>query len=112
MDKRKLAIGYCQYPGCGREVTEKTVRSFQYHHVDKATKATSKTLPQFLTGKLAGVGGLVQNVAKRAALKFTHGVIDTECHLCILECVNCHVGREERKRGRWDESPPAHLLSK
>ena len=105
VNARKLAIGRCQYPECGRVVTPQTVRAFDFDHREEHTKATHETIPEFLYKGKRGVSGLVENMAKRAALEHTQAVLDAEMDKCDLLCHNCHVSRKERKRARWDETP-------
>ena len=106
VNARKLAIGRCQYPDCGRVVTTQTVRAFDFDHREEHTKATHETMPEFLNKGHNGVSGLVQNMAKHAALKHTQSVLDAEMDKCDLLCHNCHISRKNVKRGRRDETPP------
>ena len=61
-------------------------------------------MPEFLTKGQEGVAGLVNNMAKYAALEHTQSVLDAEINKCNLLCHNCHMSRKDRKRARWDAS--------
>ena len=104
VNARKLDIGCCQYADCGRAVTPQTVRAFDFDHREEHTKATHETMPEFLYKGKTGVSGLVNNMAKRAALEHTQSILDAEMDKCDLLCHNCHVSRKNVKRARWDAS--------
>ena len=59
-------------------------------------------LPEFFYKNKGGVAGLVHNMAKRAALEHTQGILDAEMDKCDLLCRNCHMSRKNVKRARWD----------
>ena len=61
-------------------------------------------MPEFSSKSEKGVAGLVNNMAKRAALEHTQGILDAEMDKCNLLCHNCHMSRKDRKRARWDAS--------
>lgn len=92
VDARKVSIGACQYEGCGRQVTLRTTRSFDWRHRDNRTKAS-------------GVAVLVNDMTKHVALKHIQPILDAEMDKCDLLCYNCQVSRYDRGRGRWDETP-------
>ena len=101
----KLRIGRCQYPGCGRLMTPETVRAFAFDHRDEKTKATYETHPHVIYKcQQGGVGSMVSNTAKHAALELIKDDLDAEMDKCDLLCHNCHICRKPRGRARWDES--------
>ena len=85
VDAEKRRRGCCLT--CERKVTPANVFAFQFDHRDETTKMKGKGT---LAGKSGGVGGLVQNCAKRAALPKIKDVLDNEMTICDLLCANCH----------------------
>ncbi len=89
VDKEKLRRGCCLQ--CKRTVTKENVFAFHFDHRNELTK---------MMGGLAGedsggVGGLVNNHAKAAALDKIKPILDAEMAKCDLLCKNCH------KRKTW-----------
>jgi len=72
---------------CNRRVTKATVVAFEFDHRDELTKMKGKDT---LARKDGGVGGLVANHAKAAALDKIKPIIDAEMAKCDLLCKNCH----------------------
>ena len=96
VDAEKLRRGSCVQ--CKREVMPETCAAFQFDHIDETTKMKGEAT---LAGKNGGVGGLVHNCAKRAALDKIKDVLDAEMALCRLLCANCH------KLKTWDNEDAA-----
>jgi hypothetical protein len=90
VDAEKLRRGCCL--ACEREVTPATVVAFDFDHRVPETKMKGKGT---LAGKGGGVGGLVANNVKAAALDQIKDVLDAEMAKCDLLCANCH------KRKTW-----------
>jgi len=83
VDAEKLRRGCCLK--CKRAVTEENVFAFHFDHRDELTKMVGG-----LAGKQGGVGGLVGNVVKAAALDKIEPILDAEMAKCDLLCANCH----------------------
>ena len=83
VDARKRAIGACAT--CARPVLPGTEPAFEFNHLDEATKCKGG-----LFRRVGGVGGLVNNHAKAAALDKVQELLDAEMAKCELLCSNCH----------------------
>jgi hypothetical protein len=101
VDAEKLRRGGCM--PCEREVTPATVVAFDFDHRDPEYKMRGKGT---LAGKTGGVGGLVHNCAKAAALDQIRDLLDAEMAKCNLLCANCHKrktwGYEEEEEGEGE----------
>ena len=108
VDARKLQIGKCQYPGCGRPVAPATVRSFHFDHIDPRTKYDHDSHPHLISKSedVRGIAAIVGNPLKHASLAHCKDVLDHEMHPTVstLTCANCHTSRKRAKRARWDAS--------
>jgi hypothetical protein len=62
-----------------------TEPAFEFNHLDEATKEKGG-----LFGPRGGVGGLVHNDTKAAALDKVQALLDAEMAKCNLLCANCH----------------------
>jgi len=94
----KREVGFCQYPGCGREVVKGNEASFDWNHRKESTKCRGG-----LFRKQGGVSGLVQNHTKAASLDKVEPLLDAEMKpKCDLLCHNCHLFRLPRGLGRWE----------
>jgi hypothetical protein len=87
VDAEKLRRGCCANPACRRVVTPDTCVAFHFDHRDERTKMMGKDT---LAGKNGGVGGLVANPTKRAALDKIEPILVAEMDKCDLLCHNCH----------------------
>ena len=87
VDARKRAVGFCKR--CGRADVEGKEWAFHWDHREPATKLIGKGT---LAGETGGVGGLVGNCTKAAALDAPgfKAVLDAEMDKCDLLCHNCH----------------------
>ena len=94
VDAEKLRRGCCLT--CERWVTPANVFAFQFDHRDETTKMIGQAT---FAGERGGVGGLVANCAKRAALDEIKPILDAEMAKCDLLCANCH------KRKTWEYDP-------
>jgi hypothetical protein len=99
VDAEKLRRGGCLT--CDRKVTPATVFAFDFDHRDPETKMKGKGT---LAGKGGGVGGLVHNHTKAAALDQIKDLLDEEMAKCDLLCANCHKRKtcgyeEEEEQG-------------
>ena len=95
VDARKRAIGACAT--CARPVLPGTEPAFEFNHLHEATKEKGG-----LFGLKGGVGGLVHNLVKAAALDQAQALLDAEMAKCELLCSNCHA-RHTWKYGAADE---------
>jgi hypothetical protein len=95
VDARKRAIGACAT--CARPVLPGTEPAFEFNHLDEATKGKGG-----LFRSVGGVGGLVGNGVKAAALDQVKDLLDAEMAKCELLCANCHH-RHTNKYGAGDE---------
>jgi hypothetical protein len=102
VDAEKLRRGCCMT--CEREVTPATVVAFDFDHRVPETKLIGEGT---LAGKSGGVGGLVGNHVKAAALDQIKDLLDEEMAKCHLLCANCHKrktwGYEEEGEGEAEE---------
>jgi hypothetical protein len=88
VDAEKLRRGCCANPACRRLVTPETCPAFPFDHRDESTKLIGKDT---LAGERpGGVGGLVHNKVKAAALDKIRPILAAEMHKCRLLCENCH----------------------
>jgi hypothetical protein len=85
VDAEKLHRGCCL--ACERKVTPATVVAFDFDHRDPESKLVGKGT---LAGETGGVGGLVGNHVKAAALDQIKDLLDAEMAKCDLLCANCH----------------------
>jgi hypothetical protein len=100
VDAKKREIGRCQYPDCGRRVVAGNEQSFHFDHRVESTKCKASK-GDLLFGERGGVGGLVGNHSKAAALDKVEHLLDAEMEpKCDLLCVNCHLCRKPRGLGR------------
>jgi hypothetical protein len=102
VDAEKLRRGCCMT--CERKVTPATVVAFDFDHRVPETKMKGKGT---LAGKGGGVGGLVNNCAKAAALGQIKDLLDAEMAKCDLLCANCHKRKtcgyeEEEEEGEGE----------
>ena len=103
VNARKVNIGACQYDDCGRVVTQETVRSFSFDHIDPKTKAVHETHQHLIyKGHTGGVVSIASNGG--TSLTDVQEKLDAEMDKCTLLCENCHKSRKPRERGRWDAS--------
>jgi hypothetical protein len=85
VDAEKLRRGCCA--ACRRAVAPETCVAFHFDHRNERTKMIGKDT---IAGKNGGVGGLVNNPAKRAALDKIEPILVAEMEKCDLLCQNCH----------------------
>ncbi len=102
VDANKRAVGSCK--SCHRPVLPGTERGFDWNHREEWTKRKCRCLnaegkqkgpchgcDDKLFRREGGVCGLVQNVAKAAALEHVQPLLNEEMlPKCNLECANCH----------------------
>ena len=97
VDARKRAIGACAT--CKRPVLTGTEPAFEFNHLVEATKCKGD-----LFGQFGGVGGLVNNGVKAAALDLVKHLLDAEMAKCELLCSNCHHRHTNKYGAAGDEA--------
>lgn len=129
VNSRKRKLGRCEYDSCGRPVAAGEEAAFDFDHRVESTKRRCRCenakgqvqgpchgCEDALFKRKGGVAGLANNHAKAAKLCAAvagtrrhpactvKDLLDAEMAKCDLLCRNCHHGRKNRGRARWDDS--------